>query len=116
MKIKVKNIKVETIIGINDDERINIQPLSIDIQISYDSKQASETDDINHTVDYYDLTNKIITYTQNSSFNLIETLAERLLDLIFENEKIKKANIEIRKPKALKGIGDYSAVIQKRKR
>ena len=115
MKIHLENIKVDTIIGINDWEKKEEQPLFIDVTLEYNSKKASKKDDIDHAVDYYKLTMDIIDFTKQSRFNLLETLAEQLLDLICENKAIEKATIAIQKPKALEGYAQYAAVMQKRK-
>jgi len=115
MKIEIKNIKTEAIIGVYEHEKTNKQPLFIDIQISYDSGKAAQTDNIEYALDYFELTNSIINFVENSSFNLLETLAEKLLDLILLDQRIKKSSITIRKPNALENLADYSSVIAKRK-
>jgi len=115
MKIEIKNIKTETIIGVYEHEKTQKQPLFIDVTISYNSDKAAKTDDINYALDYFEITKSIIEYTEKSRFNLLETLAEELLNIIIANKRVKKSSITIRKPNALKSFADYSSVTAKRK-
>jgi dihydroneopterin aldolase len=91
-KIKIKNLKIDTIIGIHDHEKEKKQPLIIDIEIEFDDKILNNLDNINNAIDYYDLASKINILVKNSNFNLLETLSQKIInkkeyDLLTESEK-----------------------------
>ena len=50
--IYIKNLKIETIIGVYDWERQTPQMVGIDIEIATDNLEASKSDDIRFAVDY----------------------------------------------------------------
>lgn len=101
-KIYIKGLQVRTIIGINNYEREEKQDILIDIVLWANLKSAMEFDDINKTVDYKALKKKILSKVENSSFYLIETLANYIAKLCFEDEKIIKAKVRVEKPGALR--------------
>ena len=99
--IFIRGLKVDAIIGIYSHEKINKQPLVFNIEISYDTTQACDSDSIEHTVDYHQICNEIYDYVSHSSFNLIEALANKVAQMILANTKVKEVVIEILKPNAL---------------
>lgn len=99
--IKIKNLKVKTIIGILDYERKNKQEIIINISIDYNSRKASETDDIADALDYKILHDKLVTEIEKSDFRLIEKLSDYIISMIMEDSKVTRIEIEIDKPAAL---------------
>jgi D-erythro-7,8-dihydroneopterin triphosphate epimerase len=100
--IRIKNLRLRTIIGCHDWERKTKQDLIINIKFAFDGAKAAASDDIHDTVDYMGLKKKIIATVEDSDFNLLEKLADSLLKLIMEEPKITKAKVEIDKPYALR--------------
>lgn len=99
MNIKVQGIKAETIIGIHIHERKTKQPVFINLDI--DLHERSRRDDIDTTLDYETLTNEITSYVEGTSYNLIESLVEDVLDIIMQHDIVKQATVSIEKPQAL---------------
>mgnify|MGYP005853353085 CR=1 FL=1 len=100
-KIYIKNLQLKTIIGINREERKKKQDVLIDIILWANLKKAMGSDDINDTIDYKALKKKIINKLENSSFYLIEALANYVAKLCLEEEKVKKVKVRLEKPGAL---------------
>jgi len=104
-KLEIKDLKINAIIGIHEQEKTSKQPLIIDLTVYFDSKLAIETDNINDVVDYYDMSSDLINFVSNSKCELIETLSCKILERVLSNKKIKKAILSITKPKALEDFG-----------
>lgn len=104
-KLEIKDLKINAIIGIHEQEKTSKQPLIIDLTVYFDSKSAIETDNINDVVDYYDMSSDLINFVSNSKCELIETLSCKILERVLSNKKIKKAILSITKPKALEDFG-----------
>ena len=113
--IKIKNLRLRTIIGIFDYEREHKQDIIINMKILFDDKKAASTDDINDTVDYKKMTKKIIAEVEMSEFFLLEKLASFILDIIMEDQKVLGAKIKVDKPHALR-YADSVAIEKSRKR
>jgi FolB domain-containing protein len=99
MQIQVLGIKAETIIGIHIHERKTKQPVFINLNIEL--KDRPREDEISTTLDYETLTNEITAYVEGTSYNLIESLVDDVLDIIMKHEIVKHAKVEIEKPQAL---------------
>jgi FolB domain-containing protein len=102
MIIRIKNLRIRTILGINDWERENKQDIIINIKIEFDGTRAGHTDAIEDTLDYKAIKNNIIQSVEQSKFFLIEKLAVFITDLIMADEKVLAASVEIDKPHALR--------------
>lgn len=112
-KIRIKDLSLRCIIGINDDERINKQDVVINIVMFCELSKAGKTDDIDDTVDYKSIKKKIILLVENSSFFLIEKLAEAVAEICLGNKLIEKVIVEIDKPGALRFAKSVSVEIER---
>ncbi len=109
--VRLHNLKLEAIIGTNDWERNNKQPVIIDIEFQYDSSKAAMMDDLHYAVDYYDMKNKIAQFVKNSSCKLIETLASEILKIILNDHLVSIAKVRINKPSALENVDSVSVEV-----
>jgi FolB domain-containing protein len=100
-EIIIDELSVKTIIGCNPEERISPQILTISLAIQYDIKKASATDNIDYSVNYSDLCNKIKRFVENSEFNLIEALAESVVSIVFSYSQVLQVSLFIYKPDAI---------------
>jgi dihydroneopterin aldolase len=101
-KITITGLRVFAHHGVFDFERQNGQDFYIDATIWVDGDKAAFSDDLNHTAHYGDLAKGLVELTKNNPVDLLETLAQRLLDyaLNFGGGKVLKAKITVHKPGA----------------
>jgi dihydroneopterin aldolase len=101
-KIAITGLRVFAHHGVFDFERQNGQDFYIDAAIWVDGDKAAFTDDLNNTAHYGDLAKGLVELTKNDPVDLLETLAQRLLDyaLNFGGGKVLKAKITVHKPSA----------------
>ncbi len=109
MKIHIKNLRLKTIIGINVRERAEKQDVIVNVEVELDASRATETDRIEDTINYKTLTKRIISEVELSEFYLLEKLAHHILNIVLENEKVKRGTVEVDKPHAL-GFADSVSV------
>ena len=100
--IIIDELLVHAIIGCLPEERITKQPVTISLSIQVDISMASATDNIKHALDYAKLSEEIKLYVESSSFRLIETLAEGIVDIVFKYEQAKQVSLLVYKPNAVK--------------
>lgn len=89
--------------GVTEAERSQNLPLEVSVELHLDLRKAASTDDLEHTVNYATLYEKIVNVVETKSRNLLEQLAQDLLDAIFEDKKVVQASVRIFKPKRLNG-------------
>lgn len=116
MIIKIKNLALRTIIGFKDWEREKKQDVLINLKIETDAEKGLETDIVDDSVDYKTITKKIISEVENTNFNLLEKLADFILDLVMEDNKVKRATIEVDKPYALRFSESVSITLTKERK
>lgn len=101
-KVFIKGLTVYTVIGMYEWEKEFKQPLHLDVELTTNFQKASETDDIEGTVDYKHLSDELIRMTEQQSFDLIETLGERLCQHIFQcYPSVQSLKLTIHKPQAV---------------
>src|SRR5208337_1078629 len=101
-KILIKDLRLRCIIGINEFERREKQDVTINVVIWSNLTEAAKTDDISKTVDYKEITKRIIKLVEGSEFRLVETLAEKVAESCLEHARAKKVRVTVEKPGALR--------------
>ena len=100
--IRITDLKISTLIGINDWERTQEQEIMFNIRMEYDASKAISSDSLQQALDYKTLKLKIIDFVQKSHFGLLEKLTQEVLNLIMMDKRILKATVQIDKPNALR--------------
>ena len=88
-KFVIKDLQIETIVGIYDWEKEVKQVISLYIEIDYDIKKASRTDNLKDTLNYKKISKRVISLVEKSRTNLIERLAEKVANTIIKEFKVK---------------------------
>jgi len=114
-KIKLSGLKVETIIGVWEWEKRNPQIVSIDLEMSTAIKAAAKSDSIKDALDYRAISKRIKQYSENNHFELIETLAENLAQIIIEEFKVEWVKLSVSKPYAIRDSKNVSLTIERTK-
>ena len=102
-KVLIKNLQVETIIGIFNWEREVRQVVSIDLEREFDNKVAAKSDDIEDALDYKKIGKRVSSYVKRSKFKLVERLAEQIAKLVLKEFPVSSLTISVTKPGALRG-------------
>lgn len=101
-KIKIKDLLIRCIIGLNPDERIKKQDVIINITIYADLSRACVSDNIEDSVDYKTIKKEIIAKIENSSFLLIERMADEITKICLSRTQVKRVTVSVQKPGALR--------------
>ncbi len=101
-KIYIRDLGVRCIIGIYPDERREKQDVIINITLEGDLSAAPVSDAIEDTINYKFIKKSIVRMVEESDFNLIESMASRILDICFEDSKVERATVTVDKPGALR--------------
>ncbi|MBZ0258426.1 dihydroneopterin aldolase [bacterium] len=115
MIIRIKNLRIPAEVGVHAWEHGAAQPIVINVLLEYDASQAAESDSLKYSVDYQLMTQKISEAVRAVHFHLLERMAEHILQIIMEDERITRAEVEIDKPNALT-LADSVSVSAKAKR
>lgn len=111
--IFIEKLRVDTIIGVYPNERQIKQPLIIDIDMSYDATQAAASDNLKYALDYHEVCKDIHVFVSQSSYQLIETLANAIAQRILKIKGVIKVIIKVSKPDALDQADNVGIRIQR---
>lgn len=100
--IFINEILIRCILGINPEERIEKQDVLISLKIKTDLKPAGMSDDFHDTIDYRALKKSIVEMAENSEFYLVEALAEKVSDIVLQDERVHEVKVKVEKPTALR--------------
>lgn len=114
-KVFIEALEIETLIGIYDWERRIRQPLQFDIEMAFDNRRPAATDDIADTLDYKAVSKRLIEYVSQSSFGLVETLAERCAGIILDEFAVSHVRLKLSKPGAVRGARAVGVMIERSK-
>ena len=81
-KVFVQGLEVLTTIGVYEWEKGIKQKLRFDLEMAHDNKPAAAKDDIRKALDYATLSQKVTLYAEQHQFELVETMAEQVAQLI----------------------------------
>ena len=112
MLMKIKELRLNTIIGTNDWERETLQEIVVNIEMEVDAKNSAKTDDLNDAVDYADITQKITRSAAEWKFFLIEKLAAEILKIIISDKRILSVSVEAEKPAAIPEVKGVSVTVK----
>jgi dihydroneopterin aldolase len=99
----IEDLRIDAVIGIYDWERRIRQTLSLDIEMAFDNTVPAASDDIADTLNYKAVSKRLIAYVGESSFGLVETLAERCAAIIREEFGVAWVRLKLSKPGAVRG-------------
>jgi dihydroneopterin aldolase len=112
-KIFIQALKTEAIVGIFDWERQVKQTVVMDIAFSADIRKAATSDSIDDTLNYKGVAKRVLAFVDESSFHLVETLAEHIAMLILEEFGVSWVSITLSKPGAIRGSRDVGVMLER---
>ncbi|HEY2463948.1 MAG TPA: dihydroneopterin aldolase [Steroidobacteraceae bacterium] len=112
-KIFIHALKTEAIVGIFDWERQVKQTVIVDIEFSADIRKAALSDSIDDTLNYKRVAKRVLVFVEESSFHLVETLAESVAMLILEEFGVSWVSIALSKPGAIRNSRDVGVKLER---
>lgn len=110
-RIRIKDLRLRTYIGINEDEIRNKQDILINVTLLYPADDAVQINDIKHALNYRTITKDIIEHVEQNRFALLERLTQDLLDCVMRHEQVRYAEVEVDKPHALRFSDSVSVTL-----
>lgn len=111
--IYLHDLKIECIIGIWEWERRVKQTIILDLDMAADIRRAATTDRIDDTLNYKAVAKRLIDFVGNSQFQLVETLAEKVAEILLAEFKLKWVRVRVNKKGAIRGAGDVGIIIER---
>lgn len=100
--IFLREIRVDTLIGIYEWEKRVPQTLQIDLEIGLPNSRACHSDDIADALDYAKIIAHIRDVLQSRHFNLLEALAEHIAQILLDDFRAPWVKVSVAKPQAIR--------------
>lgn len=96
-KITITDLEVFFCVGVTDEERAKPQRLLITIDMAADISSAATSDRIEKTINYQDVSERVLKYGEGRSWKLIEKLATNLGDFVLSEYRPDAVLVEVKK-------------------
>lgn len=113
--IFIENLEMDAIIGVLAHERVQPQPVQLDLSLYFDVKTAGTNDALPDTIDYADICEKLTAFISQSKFNLIEKLADSICEWLFHHYPMQKIRLTLRKPEAIAQAKSVGVMIERQR-
>ena len=114
--IFLRDLRIDTVIGIYDWERRIRQTVSLDLEMAVDIRKAAASDAIEDTLNYKAVAKRLIEFVEGSEFRLVETLAEHCAGIVREEFGVPWVRLTLNKTGAVRGARDVGVVIERGER
>ncbi len=109
----LRDLRIETVIGIFDWEREIRQTVVLDLEMGTDVAKAAASDHIDDALDYKAVAKRLITFVEESEFQLVETLAERCAAIVLDEFAVPWVRLTLNKIGAVRGARDVGVMIER---
>ncbi len=111
--IFLRDLRIDTIIGIYDWERETPQTVVLDLEMGADIRRAAHSDRIEDTLNYKAVAKRLMAFVGESRYQLVETLAERCAALLLEEFDLTWVRLTVNKQGAVSGARDVGVIIER---
>lgn len=98
--IRIHGLEIWATHGVEPAERAQGQPFVVHVDLELDLAPAAASDDLAETVDYGVLSKRIHDAAVSGPYDLIETVAGRVLDVCLDHRRVRAAEVTVEKPHA----------------
>jgi 7,8-dihydroneopterin aldolase/epimerase/oxygenase len=98
--VEIRGLKLKGRHGVTDEERSAEQPFVINLAARLDARPAAILDDLGSTLDYEEAVRIVAKIVTGESFQLLETLADRIARAILANRRVLDVWVRVAKTEA----------------
>ena len=109
----IRQLEIETVIGIYDWERKIRQTVVLDLEMSTDVRRAAASERIQDALDYKAVAKRLQQFVSESEFQLVETLAERCAEIVLGEFSVDWVRLTLNKRGAITGAQDVGVIIER---
>jgi 7,8-dihydroneopterin aldolase/epimerase/oxygenase len=111
--IFLRGLEIETIIGIYDWERVTMQTVVLDLEMATDIREAARSEQIELCLDYKAISTRLLEFVGGSRFLLVETLAERVAEIVLTEFNVPWLRLTVDKKSAVPAARGVGVIIER---
>ncbi len=101
--IFLRELKIETLIGVYEWEKRVPQTLQLDLDVALPDSRACQSDEIKDALDYANIVQHVRAMLASRHFNLLEAVAEHIAQILLNDFKAPWVKVSVAKPSAIRG-------------
>ena len=101
-RIVIRELLVRCVLGVDDEERREMQDVLITVTLHADLRRAGGSDRLEDAIDYRAVKKQIMAAAEGSRFKLVEALAERIAALCLGHAGVRRVDVLVEKPGSLR--------------
>ena len=109
----IRQLRLPAWIGLYRHEKIAPQTIEIDLEIALSGDAVFKTGKVGDTIDYGVVVEHLRALLANERFGLVESLAERIADLILEDFKSPRVKVSVAKLGVLREAKQVGVTIER---
>ena len=109
----IRELRAETVIGVYEWERTIRQAVVLDIEMASDNRRAAASDGIDDALDYAVVSKRVLSFIEGSEFQLIETMAEQVAQILLDEFQVPWLRLRLCKPGAVSAAKDVGVLIER---
>jgi dihydroneopterin aldolase len=109
----IRQLQIETVIGIYDWERTIKQTIVLDLEMATDIRRAASSESIDHALNYHAISVRLDEFVGGQKFLLIETIAEHCAELVMREFQVPWLRLTVIKPTAVPAAREVGVVIER---
>ena len=114
--VYLTDLRIETVIGAFEWERRIKQTVALDLEMGTDIAGAAATDNLQDALNYKAVAKRLIAFVGSSEFHLVETLAERVAEVVLREFRVRWLRLRVNEPGAVRGARDVGVIIERGRR
>lgn len=114
-KVFITDLRARGIIGVNAWEREKAQEILINVTLWADLSAAGTSDNLEESVNYRTLAKNILAHTEQIGRFTVEALAQDLVEICFEDQRVEQVRIRVEKPGAVRFAASVGVEIERQR-
>jgi len=111
--VYIRDLRIDTVVGIYEWERRIRQTVVLDLEMAADVRRPAATDNIDDALNYKAVAKRVVAFVESSQFQLVETLAERIAEIVMREFDVPWLRLQLNKQGALRGARDVGVVLER---
>ena len=101
-RIVIRELLVRCVLGVDDEERREMQDVLVTVTLHADLRRAGESDRLEDAIDYRAIKKQVMAAAEGSHYRLVEALAERIATLCLAQPGVRRVDVLVEKPGSLR--------------
>jgi 7,8-dihydroneopterin aldolase/epimerase/oxygenase len=112
-KVLIRQLSIETVIGIYEWEKQIHQTLVVDLDMAWDNRAAAEADDYQYALCYETVSKRLTGLITEKPIELIETVAEMIAQCLQAEFNVPWVKVVVMKPGAIPHAASVGVEIER---